>query len=59
MVKCSFCGDVIPPATGKIFAKTDGRVLYFHGSKCEKNHRLGREGKDVKWTTTARKLRAK
>jgi len=59
MVKCSFCGDSIPPAKGKIFAKTDGRVFYFHDSKCEKNFRLGRQGKKVKWTQKAQKTKKK
>jgi len=51
MVKCSFCGKDIEPGTGKIFVKTDGKVLHFHSMKCEKNMlKLGRKPRDFKWT---------
>jgi len=49
-MKCSFCGDTIPPGRGKMFVKNDGRIFYFCDSKCDKNYRLGREGKFLKWT---------
>lgn len=59
MVKCSFCGDPIPPSKGKIFAKNDGRIFYFHGSKCQKNFKLGRQGVKTGWTALYRKKKAK
>ncbi|MFH1642716.1 MAG: 50S ribosomal protein L24e [Nanoarchaeota archaeon] len=37
MVKCTFCGEVLKPGTGKMFVQKEGKVLYFCGSKCEKN----------------------
>lgn len=51
MVKCSFCGKDIEPGTGKIYVKTDGKVLHFHSMKCEKNMlKLNRKPRDFKWT---------
>ena len=55
MPKCFFCGKNTPPAKGKMFVRNDGRILYFCNSKCQKNFRLGRAGKDVKWTDTFQK----
>lgn len=55
MAKCSFCSGDIPEGGGKIFAKNDGKVLWFCNSKCEKNARLGRKGKKTRWTQTSRK----
>jgi large subunit ribosomal protein L24e len=55
MAKCSFCGGNTPQGRGKMFVKNDGRILYFCNSKCQKNFRLGRVGKNVKWTHTFRK----
>jgi|GEM_PF-2934383 len=40
-----------------MLVKLDGTVLYFCGSKCEKNKKLGRQGKKFKWTQTSRSLR--
>ena len=48
--KCSFCGKEIEPGTGKIFVKSDGTILYFCSSKCEKNWKLGRDPRKLKWT---------
>lgn len=31
--KCSFCGKVIEPGTGKMFVKKDGTVLNFDTNK--------------------------
>ena len=56
MVKCSFCGNNLIPATGKMYVKADGKVLYFCSSKCEKNLiKLKRKPKDTKWTAVHRK----
>ena len=59
MVKCSFCGGSVPEGKGKMFVKNDGRVLSFCGSKCQKNFRMKRVGKSVKWTRTSQALREK
>ena len=48
--KCSFCSDTLEEGRGKIFARNDGKVFYFCDSKCQKNFKLGREGKKRKWT---------
>lgn len=48
-MKCSFCGSTIKPGTGKMFVKNDGTVIIWCSSKCEKNYRLGRVSKKLKW----------
>lgn len=51
MPKCSFCGKDIEPGTGKIYVKTDGKVLNFDNMKCEKNMiKLKRKPRNLKWT---------
>lgn len=56
MVSCSFCGKVIPKGTGKMFVKKDGKILYFDGSKCEKNLlKLNRKPRNFKWTKSYEK----
>ena len=38
-----------------MFVKTDGKILYFCGKKCEKSQlKLKRKGTAVKWTGYAR-----
>lgn len=59
MAKCFFCGEMLPEGGGRMFVKKSGQILYFCSSKCQKNHRLGREGKDRKWTLVSRKERGK
>jgi len=56
-MKCSFCGEKIPLGRGKMFVKNDGRIFTFCNSKCERNWKMGREGKYVKWTKISRKRR--
>tara|TARA_Y100000034_G_C6883917_1_gene405543 strand:+ start:650 stop:832 length:183 start_codon:yes stop_codon:yes gene_type:complete len=51
MPKCSFCGKDVPIGTGKIFVRTDGRILHFDKNKCEKNMlKLKRKSRNTKWT---------
>ncbi len=51
MARCSFCGNTLKPATGKIFVKTDGKTLNFCSTKCEKNMiKLRRKPREHKWT---------
>ena len=51
MVKCNFCGKEIPPGTGKIYVKKDGKVFNFGSSKCEKNMiKLKRKPRNTKWS---------
>jgi len=55
MPKCSFCGGKTPEGRGKMFVRNDGKIYYFCNSKCQKNWKLGREGKSVKWTPSFQK----
>lgn len=52
--KCSFCGNVIEPGTGRLFVKKDGTVYYFCSSKCKQNHKLGRIPRKVRWTSAGK-----
>lgn len=38
------------PGRGKMFVKKAGNVFQFCNSKCQRNWKLGREGKRKKWT---------
>ncbi|MBU0530263.1 MAG: 50S ribosomal protein L24e [Candidatus Aenigmatarchaeota archaeon] len=49
-MKCTFCGKKLLEGRGKMFVGLDSKVSYFCGSKCQKNARLGRVGKNFKWT---------
>ncbi|MFH1511357.1 MAG: 50S ribosomal protein L24e [Candidatus Woesearchaeota archaeon] len=56
MAKCSFCAETLKPATGKIFVKKDGKMLYFCSMKCEKNLlKLGHVPRKTKWTKSYKK----
>ena len=51
MVKCSFCGEIIKPGTGKMYIKKDAKILHFCKMKCEKNMlKLKRKPYNVKWS---------
>jgi len=51
MVKCTFCGDVLKPGTGKMYVKTDAKIFYFCSNKCEKNMlKLKRKPYNIKWS---------
>ncbi len=54
---CGFCGRKIEPGTGKKIVKKDGSVMFICSSKCEKNYRMGRVARRLKWTETYYKLR--
>lgn len=58
MSVCCFCGNELKPGTGTLYIKKDGKPSYFCSSKCQKNARLGREGRRVKWTKNAREFKA-
>ena len=47
---CDYCGADIEPGTGTMFVHTDGTIVHFCSSKCEKNADLGREPRDLEWT---------
>ncbi len=51
MAKCDFCKVSIPKGTGKMYVKTDGKILDFCSTKCEKNMlKLNRKSRTTKWT---------
>ena len=53
MVKCSYCGKLIPPGTGLMFVYKTAKVSYFCSGKCEKNALvLKRKPHDMKWGTS-------
>jgi large subunit ribosomal protein L24e len=54
-MKCSFCKKNIAPGTGKMFVKNDGTVYFWCSSKCEKNFKLGRNPKKIKWSKKTKK----
>jgi len=47
---CDYCGADIEPGTGTMFVHTDGTIVHFCSSKCEKNADLGREARNLEWT---------
>ncbi len=50
-MKCSFCGETIPPGTGKIFVEKSGKTKNFCSTKCEKNmFKLKRNPAHIKWS---------
>lgn len=54
-MKCSFCQNELKPGTGKMFAKKDGKLLFFCSSKCENNLlKLGRKPRLTAWTESFR-----
>ena len=58
-MKCSFCGIKIPKGTGKLYAKTDGKIFYFCSGKCEKNMVvLKRKPRTTRWTEEYKKAKS-
>ena len=56
MVKCTFCGEVMPKGTGKMYVQVDGKILYFCSSKCEKNQlKLKRKPIATRWSKNYKK----
>jgi|AntRauTorckE6833_2_1112554.scaffolds.fasta_scaffold29795_2 large subunit ribosomal protein L24e len=56
MVKSSFSGKEIPPGTGIMYVKKDGKILHFMSRKEEKNMlKLGRKPRTTTWTEEYRK----
>ncbi len=57
-MKCTFCGNKMPDATGKIVVDNMGKLQYFCSSKCEKNLlRLKRKPLKTRWTARARQAK--
>ena len=52
---CSFCEKKFD-YSGKMYILKSSKILYFCGSKCEKNAiGLRRKGRDTKWVTKKKK----
>jgi large subunit ribosomal protein L24e len=49
-MKCSYCGKKITVGKGKMFVRTDGTIILWCSSKCEKSYKMGREAKKRKWS---------
>jgi large subunit ribosomal protein L24e len=58
MAVCNFCGNNFVHK-GKMYVLKSGKILYFCSSKCEKNHLLGRKGRNTTWTKTAHDIKKK
>lgn len=56
-MKCSTCKSNVLKGSGKMFVRNDGRIFYFCGSKCQRNWRMGREGKKLKWAASEKKAK--
>ncbi|ADI74260.1 Ribosomal protein L24E [Methanohalobium evestigatum Z-7303] len=52
--KCSFCGEMLEPGTGKLYVRKDGTSYYFCSSKCQSNYNLGRLPRRTIWTEQGR-----
>ncbi|MEF8774644.1 MAG: 50S ribosomal protein L24e, partial [Halobacteriales archaeon] len=52
--ECDFCGADIEPGTGTMLVRTNGTTIHYCSSKCEKNAELGREPRDIDWTSEGR-----
>jgi large subunit ribosomal protein L24e len=55
MAKCSFCGEKLKLGTGKMFVANSNTIFYFCSKKCEKNWKMGRNPKKLKWTEDFKK----
>lgn len=49
MPTCSFCGRHIMENEGLMFVQNDGKIRWYCSSKCEKNVKLGRIPRKVRW----------
>ncbi len=58
MAKCSFCDTIIKAGRGKISITKEGRAMSLCSSKCEKNFKLGRNPKKMKWITKRKDKKA-
>ncbi|MDP2926226.1 MAG: hypothetical protein Q8N99_07655 [Nanoarchaeota archaeon] len=46
---CSFCRKTYKDPKGLTVFTFDGRAVHFCSSKCRKNHKLGREARNLNW----------
>ncbi|MDI6826014.1 MAG: 50S ribosomal protein L24e [Candidatus Aenigmarchaeota archaeon] len=55
ILRCSFCGGRLSPGRGKMLVLKSGTIRYFCSKKCEKNWKMGRDPKKVKWVKFSEK----